>query len=100
MRKSFVFLLGTVAVAVVIARSTARPAAAPFAPVRPVPAHALSDKAVIEQYCLECHDADHAKGDLVLETFDPSKADHRADLSEKIVRKLRAGMMPPAGHER
>jgi Protein of unknown function (DUF1592)/Protein of unknown function (DUF1588)/Protein of unknown function (DUF1595)/Protein of unknown function (DUF1587)/Protein of unknown function (DUF1585)/Planctomycete cytochrome C len=100
MRKWLVFLLGPVAVAAVIARSTARPAAASFGPVRPLPAHALSDKAVIEQYCLECHDADHAKGDLVLETFDPAKADQRAEISEKIVRKLRAGMMPPAGHER
>ena len=105
MRKSFVFLLGTVAVAAVIARSTARPAAAPSAGV-PAPRasrlapRASSDKAVIEQYCLECHDADHAKGDLVLETFDPAKADQRAEISEKIVRKLRAGMMPPAGHER
>jgi hypothetical protein len=73
-----------------------------------VPAHRAShlanrtssDKAVIEQYCLECHDADKAKGDLVLEGYDPAKADQRADISEKIVRKLRAGMMPPAGKDR
>ncbi len=99
MRKSLVILLGTAVVAGVMARSAARPAAAPFA-VRPVPAHAPSDKAVIEQYCLECHDADKAKGDLVLEGFDPAKADQHADVAEKMVRKLRAGMMPPAGHER
>src|SRR6185295_6438293 len=40
------------------------------------------------------------KGDLVLEGYDPARADQRADVSEKIVRKLRAGMMPPAGKDR
>ena len=55
---------------------------------------------MIEQYCLECHDADKAKGDLVLEGFDPAKVEQRADVGEKMIRKLRAGMMPPAGHER
>jgi len=73
--------------------------------MRPAPAHAatLSDveaRAVIENYCLQCHDADHAKGDLVLETFDPGRADQRADVAEKMVRKLRAGMMPPPGADR
>jgi hypothetical protein len=110
MRKSLVFFLGAAAVAAVIARPAAQPAAASLAGLRPVPAHAaarparkpapLSDKAVIEQYCLECHDADKAKGDLVLEGFDPAKADQRADVAEKMIRKLRAGMMPPAGKER
>ena len=61
---------------------------------------ASPDKAVIEQYCLECHDADKAKGDLVLEGFDPAKVEQRAEVGEKIIRKLRAGMMPPPGHER
>ena len=69
--------------------------------MRPVPAHAAraSDgeaRAVIENFCLQCHDADHAKA-IVLEDFDPAKADQRADVAEKMVRKLRAGMMPPAG---
>jgi Protein of unknown function (DUF1587)/Protein of unknown function (DUF1595)/Planctomycete cytochrome C len=93
-----------VAVLAVIAPITSlspRALAAPHA-MRPVPAHAapLSDveaRAVIENYCLQCHDADHAKGDLVLESFDPGKADQRAEIAEKMVRKLRAGMMPPPG---
>jgi hypothetical protein len=59
-----------------------------------------SDTALIGEYCLECHDADKAKGDLVLEDFDPAKPDQRADVAEKIVRKLRAGMMPPSGKDR
>ncbi len=73
--------------------------------MRPVPAHAapltdLEARAVIENYCLQCHDADHSKGDLVLETFDPGRADQHAETAEKMVRKLRAGMMPPPGADR
>nr|AGD93281.1 hypothetical protein orf503 [uncultured bacterium]AGD93332.1 hypothetical protein orf503 [uncultured bacterium] len=121
MRKTLVFLLAAASFVAVIARPTAqvtRPG------MRPVPAHASaisspasritpshsvlrsaganrpSDKAVIEQYCLECHDSDKAKGDLVLEHFDPAKAEQRADVAEKMIRKLRAGMMPPSGAER
>ncbi len=115
MRKPLVILLGSAAViAAAMARPSAQPAAAPLASVRPVPAHggapargratkpapASADKAVIEQYCLECHDSDKAKGDLVLEDFDPAKADRRADVAEKMIRKLRAGMMPPPGKDR
>ena len=100
MRKSLVFLLGSAAVAAVMARPAAaarqahgRPApsprAAPSHSVRRAAASRLaprasSDKAVIERSCLECHDADKAKGDLVLEGYDPAKADQRADISERI----------------
>ena len=73
----------------------------------PVPAHAgppplaaAEARAVIEQYCLTCHDNDKQKGELSLEAFDPAKADTQAEVAEKIVRKLRAGMMPPPGAER
>jgi uncharacterized protein DUF1592/uncharacterized protein DUF1588/uncharacterized protein DUF1587/uncharacterized protein DUF1585/uncharacterized protein DUF1595/cytochrome c len=108
MRQALVFLLAATAFASVIATSGARPAAAAFAKPSPAPSHSaprtshLPPRAssLIEQYCLECHDADKAKGDLVLEGFDPAKAELRAEVSEKIIRKLRAGMMPPAGKER
>ena len=106
MRKPFVAVLAAgIATGVVVSAVSLSGRAGGPAPIRPVPAHpgALSNadsRAVIEQYCLECHDQDHAKGDLVLETFDPAKADERAEVSEKIVRKLRAGMMPPPGKDR
>ena len=35
------------------------------------------------------------KGELSLETFDVTKAADRAEIAEKMVRKLRAGLMPP-----
>jgi hypothetical protein len=70
-----------------------------------MPAHEVgtlpgqTQKAVITEYCFECHDSDKAKGGLVLEKFDPSHADENAEVAEKMIRKLRAGMMPPAGAE-
>jgi len=84
-------------------------AAGPDTAIRPVPAHATAPRpvnrsaearAVIEEFCLTCHDNDKQKGDLSLETFDPAKAEARADVAEKMVKKLRAGMMPPPGADR
>ena len=63
--------------------------------VRPV-----DGRAIIENYCVECHDDDHEKGDLTLERFDPSKPESRPEVAEKMIRKLRAGMMPPPGKDR
>jgi hypothetical protein len=59
-----------------------------------------SQRALIEEYCLTCHDDDKEKGGLSLQSFDPARADQSADVAEKVIRKLRAGMMPPPGQER
>ena len=57
-------------------------------------------KAVLDEYCVTCHDNDKEKGGLSLEGFDPAKADTKAEIAEKMIRKLRAGMMPPGGADR
>ncbi|MGH9312200.1 MAG: DUF1592 domain-containing protein, partial [Vicinamibacterales bacterium] len=59
-----------------------------------------SQRALIEEYCLTCHDDDKEKGGLSLQSFDPARADRAADVAEKMIRKLRAGMMPPMGQDR
>jgi mono/diheme cytochrome c family protein len=61
-------------------------------------AHAAQDK-VIEQYCGSCHNDDDLKGELSLDGFKVGAAADHAELAEKMVRKLRAGMMPPAGFD-
>jgi hypothetical protein len=33
-------------------------------------------------------------------SFDPTKADEQAEIAERMIRKLRAGMMPPPGARR
>jgi hypothetical protein len=55
---------------------------------------------VIEQYCTRCHSEQRQRGGLVLEGFDVEGASEHADIAERMVKKLRAGMMPPSGARR
>ncbi|HYT69099.1 MAG TPA: DUF1592 domain-containing protein [Vicinamibacterales bacterium] len=104
MRNSLVTLCGVGGVMAAIAfSSTTTASGLRPTPVRasgPAPLAPTAARAVIEQYCLTCHDNDKMKGELTLEAFDPAKADAHPQIAEKIVRKLRAGMMPPPGKER
>jgi hypothetical protein len=54
-----------------------------------------AENAAITKYCLDCHNDSDKVGDMSLEKFDVEHASNRAALAEKMVRKLRAGMMPP-----
>jgi hypothetical protein len=49
----------------------------------------------IGRFCLRCHNDALLTGGLTLESFDASRAYQDAERAEKIIRKLRAGMMPP-----
>ena len=49
----------------------------------------------LKQYCAGCHNDRARAGNLSVEAFDPAHVDGRIDIGEKIVRKLRTGMMPP-----
>lgn len=61
---------------------------------------AMGQTAMVKQYCASCH-SDRAKaGGLSLASYDAAAAADDAELTEKIIRKLRAGMMPPAGARR
>jgi hypothetical protein len=64
------------------------------------PAATLEDRAVIEAYCLRCHDDARRRGNLSLEGFDPSAPERDPVTAEKVIVKLRAGMMPPPGVSR
>jgi hypothetical protein len=55
---------------------------------------------VVEEYCVRCHSARRLTGNLSLEGYDIAQAFEQADVSEKMIVKLRAGMMPPAGASR
>ena len=54
----------------------------------------------IERYCVRCHNARLQTGGLVLETLDPAQPGAHIDVWEQVIRKLRAGVMPPAGAPR
>jgi len=72
---------------------------ASHAPAKPV-FGAAEQNAMVKQYCVGCH-SDRAKaGQLTLASFDASKAADHIVTTEKMIRKLRAQMMPPAGARR
>jgi hypothetical protein len=56
--------------------------------------------AVVRQYCTTCHNDRSKTGGLTLAAFDAATAPEHAVTAEKIIRKLRSGMMPPPGAKR
>jgi cytochrome c551/c552 len=50
---------------------------------------------LVARNCAVCHDDDAKTGGLSLEHFDAAKVEQNAAVAEKMIRKLRAGMMPP-----
>jgi hypothetical protein len=57
-------------------------------------------KVVVNQYCVSCHDAEVKKGGLDLERISRDDVTSHSDEWEKVVRKMRARQMPPAGKDR
>jgi hypothetical protein len=55
---------------------------------------------VIDQYCARCHSDRRMRGNLSLEGFDAGSAHEQAETAERMIRKMRAGMMPPPGSRR
>ena len=55
---------------------------------------------LLEKYCISCHNYTDYAGNLELEIYDPAKPQENAALTEKILKKLRVGMMPPTGKQR
>jgi Protein of unknown function (DUF1592)/Protein of unknown function (DUF1588)/Protein of unknown function (DUF1585)/Protein of unknown function (DUF1595)/Protein of unknown function (DUF1587) len=86
-------------------------AAAPVAATKPAvshpavaaPATASADyNALVGKYCVGCH-SDRNKdraGSLSLASWDIAKAGQQADVTERMIRKLQASMMPPPGMPR
>src|ERR1041385_4005067 len=80
-----------------------RPAAAAQRPtVSPTsPAPDLSkQRALLDQYCVVCHNAKLKTANLLLDQLDLSHLSEHGEIGEHVIRKLRAGMMPPAGMKR
>ena len=55
---------------------------------------------LIAEYCVRCHNDRRLRGNLSLELFDASSPSIDARTAEKMIVKLRAGMMPPPGTAR
>jgi len=54
----------------------------------------------MDKYCVTCHNGRAKTAGLELDSFDLAKLKDHAELGEKIILKLRSGMMPPQGAQR
>src|SRR4051812_24691382 len=90
------------------AQQAAKPASAkaPGAAPKLAAAHASTalpvdaQNQLVGQYCATCHSERGKAGGLVLAGFDAAKIGERPEVAEKMIRKLRTGMMPPANARR
>jgi mono/diheme cytochrome c family protein len=90
-------LFGTYVAAAVsgVQTSTAQappPAASSTAPTAP--------RAVLDRYCVTCHNQRLKTAGLALDAVDPANPQANAEIWEKVITKLRAGSMPPSGRPR
>lgn len=63
---------------------------------KPTRAAVTPEKVFVTRYCLRCHSDNNPAGGLSLKKIDLSHPELSAAVSEKVLLKLRAGMMPPA----
>ena len=61
---------------------------------------AAAQKALVDRYCVTCHNDRAKTGGLSLQTLALDSVPGRAETWEKVARKLRGGMMPPPGMPR
>jgi len=73
----------------------AEPQAAPAAV--PAASSASIVAATVKDYCAACHNEGTKTGGLVLTNLDPANIPADAEVWEKVIRKVRTGMMPPFG---
>ena len=55
-----------------------------------------SQTALVKQYCSGCHNDTVKSGGMTLTQLDLAHLDRNPELAEKVIRKLRTGLMPPS----
>jgi mono/diheme cytochrome c family protein len=80
----------TVVSAVTLGGQSAAPS-----PARATGSRVEAQRALIDKYCVTCHNDRVKTANLSLQGADLAKVGEQAELWEKVVRKLRAGVMPP-----
>ena len=97
-------LVAALGVAAATSQAPRPQGAVPAAPVASHSPTAVTDAAaqtqLVKQYCATCHSEKGKAGQLSLASFDGATIDQHPELAEKMIRKLRTGMMPPAGAKR
>ena len=95
MVRATITLIG-VAIASVCCLQAARQGEPPSSSASPV----SSDRALLNRYCVTCHNEKLKTAGLMLDKIDVDRPSANAEVWEKVIRKLRTGAMPPAGMPR
>jgi len=97
-RSPFVFLFVAACAGFLVA-ATSHPRAS--SPQQAAPAvQASAERALVDKYCVTCHNQRAKTGGLALDGIDPGHAAEGAEVWEKVIRKVRGGLMPPVGMPR
>jgi len=72
-------------------------AQAPASQATPSPSN---PRALLDTYCIACHNQNLQTAGLALDNLDPARPGARAEVWERVIAKLRAGSMPPPGMPR
>src|SRR5512138_3649976 len=78
----------------------AAPAAPPAASLPTAAPAASAQRALITRYCVGCHNERTRSGNLALDAIDVADVTAHPQVWEKVIRKVGAGLMPPAGRPR
>ncbi len=95
-------LLGMVAFAALVVASATPHAAPPQLEAAQAEPALDPSRVFLDRNCIACHNSARPTAHLALDrtAIDPREAPERADIWEKVIRKLRTGAMPPAGRPR
>ena len=93
-------VLAVAAVWIAVGWSASSPAASRALVAAPQAAAPDAHRALIDRYCVSCHSDRLKTAGLSLESLDLRQIAQHKDAWEKVVRKVSAGAMPPAGAPR
>ena len=99
-KKTKLILCMAPAIALSLLVGQARAVFAPQATTARTAPAASSQQALMNQYCSDCHNQDDMAGGMDLAKLDFEKVGKDAVVWERVVRKVRTGMMPPSGQPR
>jgi mono/diheme cytochrome c family protein len=86
--------------AILITAGSVGPSIAARATQQPIEPGSSTHAGIVGKYCVTCHNDKSRTGGLSLEHADLTDVPKGAETWEKVIRKLRVGMMPPPGMPR
>src|SRR5215510_13792288 len=89
-----IFAFGFILLFIAGGQTVSKPRQAPIRNEPPI------DTALLNQYCITCHNQRAKTAGLMLDTLDYAHLEKDAPTWEKVIRKIKTGMMPPSGARR